>query len=95
MQGISLTELFVLLCAAMVVVSITRRLGLGVLPGYLIAGILIGPSTVGWIFSDYEVKELQETSESVLMLLFFVLGLGTQFRIILSEHRRILVLGLL
>ena len=36
--------ILILLLAAVLCVPITQRLGLGAIPGYLIAGVLIGPS---------------------------------------------------
>ncbi len=39
-----LTELFVFLMAALVVVPVLNRLGLSSVIGYLLAGIIIGPS---------------------------------------------------
>lgn len=37
--------------------------------------MLLGPSTIGWIFSDFEAKKLLEFAEFGIVLLLFVIGL--------------------
>jgi CPA2 family monovalent cation:H+ antiporter-2 len=39
-----LFQAFVYLCAAVVCVPIAKRLGLGAVLGYLVAGVLVGPT---------------------------------------------------
>ena len=39
-----LFQAFVYLCAAVVCVPIAKRLGLGAVLGYLVAGVLVGPN---------------------------------------------------
>ena len=43
-----LPTLVVLLGAATIAVPLTRRSGLGSVLGYLLAGVAIGPSGLGW-----------------------------------------------
>src|SRR5690606_26041954 len=52
-----------------------RWLGIGSALGYLVAGMLLGPSTVGLVFSDYEAKEILHFAEFGIVLLLFVIGL--------------------
>src|SRR4029079_6419910 len=54
---------------------LARWLGIGSVLGYLIAGILLGPSTIGRLFSDYEAKALLDFAEFGIVLLLFVIGL--------------------
>jgi glutathione-regulated potassium-efflux system protein KefB len=75
MAGVSLEELAVLLAALAIAGPLSRWLGIGTVLGYLAAGILLGPSTIGWIRSDYEAKELLEFAEFGIVLLLFVIGL--------------------
>ena len=75
MAGVSLEEVAALLAALAIAGPLSRWLGIGTVLGYLVAGILLGPSTIGWIFSDYEAKELLEFAEFGIVLLLFVIGL--------------------
>ncbi|RQW23333.1 glutathione-regulated potassium-efflux system protein KefB [Rhodobacteraceae bacterium CH30] len=67
-----LTELALLLAAAVFVVPLFRRLGLGAVLGYLLAGLLIGPSMLGLVD---DVERIAELSELGVVLLLFVIGL--------------------
>ena len=62
----------IFLGAAVVAVPISRKLGLGALLGYLLAGIVIGPSVLGLI---EEVDDLLHFAELGVVLLLFVIGL--------------------
>ncbi|MEE8530756.1 MAG: cation:proton antiporter, partial [Hyphomicrobium sp.] len=75
MAGVSLEELAVLLAALAIAGPLSRWLGIGTVLGYLVAGMLLGPSTIGWIFSDFEAKKLLEFAEFGIVLLLFVIGL--------------------
>ncbi|MGK7297453.1 MAG: monovalent cation:proton antiporter-2 (CPA2) family protein [Candidatus Wenzhouxiangella sp. M2_3B_020] len=67
-----LVEVVIFLAAAVVMVPIARRLGLGAVIGYLAAGILIGP----WVFGLIEdVDHILHISELGIVLLLFVIGL--------------------
>ncbi len=67
-----LTELALLLAAAVFVVPLFRRLGLGAVLGYLLAGLLIGPSLLGLVD---DVERIAALSELGVVLLLFVIGL--------------------
>jgi CPA2 family monovalent cation:H+ antiporter-2 len=66
--------LSVSLAAALVLGYLTKRLGLSPLVGYLLAGILVGPSTPGFV-ADREVAE-QLANIGVVLLMF---GVGLHF----------------
>jgi len=67
-----LFEVVIFLAAAVVMVPIARRLGLGAVIGYLAAGILIGP----WVFGlIQDVDHILHISELGIVLLLFVIGL--------------------
>ncbi len=63
---------FIMLGAALVLVLIFRRFGIGAVLGYLIAGILIGPQGFGLIS---EGQTILEFSEIGIILLLFIVGL--------------------
>ena len=58
------------LAAAIVAVPIAKRLGLGSVLGYLIAGILIGPYALGVVGDQTDVMHFAEFG--VVMMLFLV-----------------------
>ena len=66
------SESIVFLTAAVVAVPIAKRLGIGSIIGYLIAGIVIGPFGFGAIQS---VEAILPVAELGVVLLLFVLGL--------------------
>ncbi|MDX1443240.1 MAG: monovalent cation:proton antiporter-2 (CPA2) family protein [Gammaproteobacteria bacterium] len=70
-----LHSLVALLLAAVIAVPIFRRLGLGSVLGYLVAGIVVGPSVMG-LFSDPDA--LLHIAEFGVVLLLFIIGLELQ-----------------
>jgi len=63
MPGVTLQEAAVLLAALAIAAPLSRWLGTGNVLGYLVAGILLGPSTIGLVFSDYEAREILDFAE--------------------------------
>ncbi len=72
MEGNSLLNIFIYLAAAVVMVPIASRLGLGSVLGYLIGGIVIGPWSLALV-TDPEV--ILDISEFGVVLLLFLVGL--------------------
>jgi len=89
MEGF-LFQAFVYLCAAVIAVPIAKRLGLGSVLGYLIAGILIGP-VIGLVGS--ETKELQHFAEFGVVMMLFLVGLELEPRMLWEMRARLLGLG--
>jgi monovalent cation:proton antiporter-2 (CPA2) family protein len=67
-----LTDIIILLSAAIIAVPIFQSLRLGAIPGFLIAGIIIGPSGFGFIENYDEITHLAELG---VVLLLFVIGI--------------------
>lgn len=67
-----LTDVTILLSAAVVVVPLSRYLGLGIVPGFLIAGIAVGPSALSLIDNQTEITHLSELG---VVFLLFVIGI--------------------
>ena len=78
------------LAAAIVAVPIAKRLGLGSVLGYLIAGILIGPYALGVVGDQTDVMHFAEFG--VVMMLFLV-GLELQPSRLWTLRHSILGLG--
>lgn len=72
-----LHEIFIFLAAALAVVPIANRLGLGSVLGYLVAGVVIGPQLLGLISN---VESILNFSEFGVVLLLFIIGLELEPR---------------
>jgi len=71
----TLFEVIIYLTAAIIAVPISKRLGLGSVLGYLIAGVLIGPSVLGIISNAEHTLQFAELG---VVFLLFVIGLELQ-----------------
>jgi CPA2 family monovalent cation:H+ antiporter-2 len=71
-MGGVLFQVFVYLCAAVIAVPVAKRLGLGSVLGYLIAGIVIGPL---FHIVGAETEQLQHFAEFGVVMMLFLVGL--------------------
>jgi len=83
-------QAFIYLCAAVIAVPLARRLGLGSVLGYLIAGIVIGP-VVGLVGD--ETVTLQHFAEFGVVMMLFLVGLELEPRMLWSMRNRLFGLG--
>ena len=67
-----LTQTLVYLGAAVVSVPIAKRLGLGSVLGYLIAGVVIGPYALSLVGAQADVMKFAEFG---VVILLFLIGL--------------------
>ena len=67
-----LTDIIILLSAAVIAVPLFQSLGLGVIPGFLVAGVVLGPSGLAYIENYDEIAHLAELG---VVLLLFVIGI--------------------
>jgi len=65
-----LTDIIILLSAAVILVPVSRVVGLGIVPGFIVAGVVVGPSALGLINNQSEIVHLAELG--VVLLLFLV-----------------------
>src|SRR5713226_2195346 len=70
-----LAQIAIFLAAAVVAIPIFRRFKLGSVLGYLTAGIIIGPASLGLVGS---VEATQNIAQFGIVLLMFVIGLELQ-----------------
>lgn len=89
MDGL-LFNAFIYLCAAVVAVPIARRLGLGSVLGYLIAGIVIGP-VIGLVGA--ETEEIKHFAEFGVVMMLFLVGLELEPKLLWEMRARLLGLG--
>jgi CPA2 family monovalent cation:H+ antiporter-2/glutathione-regulated potassium-efflux system protein KefB len=67
-----LITLVILLAATAIAVPLTRRAGMGSILGYLVAGVVIGPSGFGLVNN---VGQIADVSELGVVMLLFLIGL--------------------
>jgi len=67
-----LIDVIILLSAAVIAVPLFQSLGLGAIPGFLVAGVVLGPSGFGYIENYDEIAHLAELG---VVLLLFVIGI--------------------
>jgi len=67
-----LVDIIILLSAAVFAVPLFQSLGLGAIPGFLVAGIVLGPSGLGYIENHDEIAHFAELG---VVLLLFVIGI--------------------
>ena len=85
-----LTTLVFLLIASVVFVSLSRRLGFGSILGYLVAGVVIGPSALRLVT---DVQVIQEIAEFGVLMLLFLIGLELRPQRIWLMRRAVFGLG--
>jgi monovalent cation:proton antiporter-2 (CPA2) family protein len=85
-----LAQIAIFLAAAVIAIPIFRRFKLGSVLGYLTAGIIIGPASLGLISS---VETTQNIAQFGIVLLMFVIGLELQPSRLWVLRKSILGLG--
>jgi len=84
-------QAFVYLAAAVIAVPIAKRLGLGSVLGYLIAGMVIGPFALGLI--GEEGKDVMHFAEFGVVMMLFLIGLELRPALLWEMRKPILGLG--
>jgi monovalent cation:proton antiporter-2 (CPA2) family protein len=84
-------QAFVYLSAAVISVPVAKRLGLGSVLGYLIAGVAIGP--FGFGFVGEEGADVMHFAEFGVVMMLFLVGLELEPTLLLRLRRQILGLG--
>lgn len=85
-----LLQATIYLAAAVIAVPIAKKLGLGSVLGYLIAGVAIGP-ILGLVGS--ETQDLQHFAEFGVVMMLFIVGLELEPRALWDMRSRLLGLG--
>lgn len=86
-----LFQAMVYLAAAVIMVPLSKRLGLGSVLGYLLAGILIGPSLLGFVGSEGE--DIMHFAEFGVVMMLFLIGLELEPEKLWRSKGSILGLG--
>ena len=76
MGGDFLSQAVIYLSAAVISVPLSKRLGLGSVLGYLIAGIIVGPFALGLVGEERE--QVMHFAEFGVVMMLFLIGLELQ-----------------
>lgn len=86
-----LFQSMVYLAAAIVFVPLAKKMGLGAVLGYLIAGIIIGPSILGFIGKEGE--DIMHFAEFGVVMMLFLIGIELEPALLWRLRTSILGLG--
>lgn len=81
----------VYLAASVIMVPLAKRLGLGSVLGYLLAGVLIGPAVLKFIGTEGE--SLMHSAEFGVVMMLFLIGLELEPALLWKLRKAILGLG--
>lgn len=84
-------QALIYLGSAVLLVPLSKKLGLGSVLGYLLAGILIGPSVLGWIGNDG--ADIMHFAEFGVVMMLFLIGLEVEPQLLWRWRTSILGLG--
>lgn len=83
-------QAFIYLAAAVIAVPVAKRLGLGSVLGYLIAGVVIGP-IIGLV--GEETTTIQHFAEFGVVMMLFLVGLELEPKMLWAMRNRLMGLG--
>src|SRR5258706_6775277 len=86
-----LRDLAVIFAGSLLVILVFYRLKLPALPGFIVAGILLGPNALGFVSDAKDVEGLAEVG---VILLLFTIGIEFSLSRLREMGRQILVGGL-
>lgn len=86
-----LFQAFVYLCAAVISVPIAKRLGMGSVLGYLLAGVIVGPYVLDLVGRDQE--GVMHFSEFGVVMMLFLIGLELKPQLLWRLRNSILGMG--
>lgn len=89
-SSISLLAPVILLTAAVIAVPIFKRIGLGSVLGYLVAGLIIGPFGLAFFYDSTSILHIAELG---IVMYLFIIGLEMQPSHLWSLRREIFGLG--
>src|ERR1043166_2784650 len=79
------------LASAVIMVPVAKKLGLGSVLGYLLAGVVIGPALLGFI--GHEGQDVLHFAEFGVVMMLFVIGLELEPALLWRLRKSIIGLG--
>jgi CPA2 family monovalent cation:H+ antiporter-2 len=86
-----LFQAMIYLAAAVIMVPVAKKLGLGSVLGYLLAGVIIGPAAMGFIGKEGE--DLMHYAEFGVVMMLFIIGLELEPELLWKLRKPIVGLG--
>jgi CPA2 family monovalent cation:H+ antiporter-2 len=93
MESVFLKQALIFLTAAVVCVPIAKKMGMGSVLGYLLAGVLIGPFVLGFVGSEGE--DIMHAAEFGVVMMLFLIGLELDPKSFWEMRKSILGLGMM
>src|SRR6186713_2223175 len=90
-QNSFLFQAMIFLTAAVIMVPLSKKMGLGSVLGYLLAGIVIGPALLGFIGSEGE--DIMHYAEFGVVMMLFIIGLELEPQLLWRLRKSIVGLG--
>ena len=90
-QLLVLRDLAVIFAGSLVVILVFHRLKLPALPGFIVAGMILGPNALGLVSDPHRVESLAEVG---VILLLFTIGIEFSLSRLKEMGRQVLVGGL-
>jgi len=86
-----LFQAFIYLLAAVGMVPLAKKLGLGSVLGYLLAGVIIGPALLGFVGKEGE--DIMHFAEFGVVIMLFIIGLELEPQLLWRLRKSILGMG--
>ena len=83
-----ISQIFIILFVSVALGLLSQRFRQSLIMGYILAGVLLGPHTLGWIRDDFEIRQIAEIG-----LLFLMFSIGLEFSLKKLKTIRRVVFG--
>ncbi len=90
-EYVILQDLAVIFAVSLLVILLFHRLKLPALPGFIVAGVLVGPDALGLVSDVHQVESLAEVG---VILLLFTIGIEFSLGRLREMSREVVVGGL-
>src|SRR5437762_12789655 len=90
MQYPLLRDLAIIFAGSLLVILVFHRLKLPALPGFIVAGVLLGPNALGLVSDVHQVESLAEVG---VILLLFTIGIEFSWSRLREMGRQVIVGG--
>ncbi|HKW40003.1 MAG TPA: cation:proton antiporter [Gemmatimonadales bacterium] len=89
-ESLILEDLAIIFAVSLLVVLVFHRFKLPALPGFIVAGVLLGPNALGLVSDVHQVESLAEVG---VILLLFTIGIEFSFSRLREMGRQVVVAG--
>src|SRR2546423_13982391 len=90
MQYLLLRDLAIIFAGSLLVILVFHRIKLPALPGFIVAGVLLGPNALRLVSDVHQVESLAEVG---VILLLFTIGIELSLSRLREMGRQVIVAG--